>query len=82
MKQQLRYSVSRDSDHDMDYKLTGMDCEFYLPDETELGNFDPCSRFDLELFTMSCPSSTNWCGLKLVLNNPDKTLDTFFERSD
>ena len=74
--------MSRDNDHDMDYELTGMDYEFDLSDETELGNFDPSSRFNLELITKSCPSSTNWCGLKLVINNLDNTLDTFFKRSN
>ena len=76
----MSQSVSPDNDHNMDYELTGVDCEFDLLNETELVSLDPVNG--LEPINMSSSLSTNWSGFKLVIDNLDKNFRHTFKRSD
>ena len=73
-------SVSPDNDHNMDYELTGVDCEFDLLNETEPVSLDPVNG--LKPINMSNSPSTNWSGFKLVIDNLDKNFRHTFKRSD
>ena len=53
----MSQSVSPDNDHNMDYELTGVDCEFDLLNKTELVSLDPVNG--LEPINMSSSLSTN-----------------------
>ena len=76
----MSWSVSPNNDHNMDYELTGVDCEFDLLNETEPVSLDPVNG--LEPINMSSSLGTNWSGFKLVIDNVDKNFRYTFKRSD
>ena len=76
----MSQSVSPDNDHNINYELTGVDCEFDLLNETEPVSLDPVNG--LEPNNMSSSLSTNWSGFKLVIDNLNKNFRHTFKRSD
>ena len=77
----MSWSVSPDNNYDMDYELTGVDCEFDLLNETEPVSLDLVNS--LEPINISSSPSTKWYGFKLIIDNLDKNFrHTFKKRSD